>query len=191
MKAAYDLIPTIAKLTGASESRTETYYRRLNEAGLIPRSAGRARENLNATHAVLWILAMLADVPSRCAADTARAYFDLYNPAGERAGPKIVHWLESWIDGSEYLDALEIGVKLGDRDIRTHGARVCIDSAMSRIELDCGDEPRIRIISEDSEGKISEEIYGPQDRPWMDRGIRKTYTIPGNVLFRLSRALFS
>lgn len=82
MMAAYDLIPIMAKLLDCTEANAETVYRRLNEAELAPRSAGRARAMLNSRHVGHWTFAILADVPSRAAAEAAAAYYNLENRVG-------------------------------------------------------------------------------------------------------------
>jgi hypothetical protein len=188
MMPAYDLIPILSKLTRFPESTTETFYRRLNEAGLIPRSAGRSRTLLSVTHVVIWLLAMIADVPSRSAAEAASSYFDLRNHNGTTAGAMLVLWLESMMSAQEIYAS---GEKLDEADPRAFAVILAIHAATSRLEIDCGGgAPRIRIVADlDGKGDVAEVIYGSQKRPWQDGSIRKTYVVPGRVLLELSEAL--
>ncbi|WP_271673191.1 hypothetical protein [Bradyrhizobium sp. CCBAU 51627] len=181
--AAYDLIPLLAVLFGLSESYVETIYRRLNEAGVIPRSAGRARELLDSRHIALWTFALLADVPSRAAADAAVTYFNLRNSVGVKAGTTFARWLDSFGGAKEVLTAQsDDSAHMLDLQIALHASR-------SRLELDCGASPRIRIVADATDGLQAESIYGPQDRPWKDDNVRKTFSLPGNIIQRLGVAL--
>jgi hypothetical protein len=189
MLPAYDLIPILARLTGQSESTVETFYRRLNEAELIPRSAGRSRTPIFARHVVIWLLAILADVPSRSAADAARQYFDLRNRVGTTtAGAMLTLFIESL---GNTMDCVNGGMPLDEDYPRGIELLTALHASRSRVEIDCGSEPRIRIIADlNGEGDVAEILYGPQDRPWTDDSVRKSYTVPGSVFVEIAKALY-
>lgn len=68
---------------------------------------------------------------------------------------------------------------------------MALHASRSRVEIDCGNEPRIRIIADlNGKGDVAEVLYGPQGRPWEDDTVRKSHTVPGRVFVEIAKALY-
>jgi hypothetical protein len=108
------------------------------------------------------LLALLADVQIKDAANTACAYYSLADEYGNKIGDVLVNILNSF---RSFNDTVALAYK-------------------SRVEVDCN-APRVCIISETAEGSI-ETLYGLRDKQWSDVRVRRSMTISGKVLFELA-----
>jgi hypothetical protein len=161
--AASDLIRNLPGKTGLTESTVRGIYRKLNETGLLPSSQGAAIAKLNTRHAVLLLLALLADVPAKDASAAACAYYALADEHGNTIGDVLTNMLDSF---RSVNPAASLAYK-------------------SRVELDCN-TPRVRIVSECDDGSNIETLYGLHTKPWSDVRVRRSMTVSGKVLFDLA-----
>lgn len=162
---ASELIQNLPALTGLPTAKVSGHYRKLIEAGCLPISRGSTIEKLTTYHAVMLLLALLADVPPKNAAAAACAYYSLADENGNKVGDVLTNMIDSfrWINDS---------------------AKVAI---RSRVDVDCF-APRVCIISECTEGSL-ETLYGIRDKQWSDVRVRRSMTISGKVLFDLAMGI--
>jgi hypothetical protein len=163
--AARDLVSKMARITALPEPTINQPKRRLIEARLIPASCGANIAELETEHAVLLLLAVLADVPAKDAASTAIHYFHMHDDEGNKLGDTLTNLLNRF-------------------------KSPCVEAALAyrtRLEIDCG-YPRALLSIETTSGQ-HEVYFGVQNRPWSDIKVRKATTISGKCLFEIGAAL--
>lgn len=168
-----ELVDAFASTLDASAGRFETLARRLQEAGMLPKSEGGShRPRVDINDAVLLLVAHLCGAEGGKVAAASRSIINYTSDSDTSAGEMIAGMLTALVR----LD--ELG-----------GAVV-----KSSVSIADGSRPAVIIrMAQPSDGAEPLELtYTPDAeewRPWQASGLFRTHVLPGVLMFRVARAL--
>lgn len=171
-----DLCGALAGVTGESVGRFTTLARRLQDEGFIPKGSGGSNAPAaNCSHAVMLLLAQASGEPLHHVADAVNRLADYANKEGETELLAL----------SFITDLLAALVHVDDIPSRT---KLAFSSSITVVG---GDRPAIlvRIVTDEEPLEIAFTENGDEYRPHKGETLAPACTIPGNVLFRVARAI--
>lgn len=173
-----DAVSILADTTGASHGRFETVARRLQEAGMLPKSEGGSnRPTIKIEHAIMILLGHLSGASYGDVSATV-ARLVTYQNESEHGEGDALKFITRMLSA---LVALDTGLK----------GKFAYHSAISVVS---GDRPAIVIrisTNDDDPLELAFTPGGEQWQPHLCGDIVETRTLPGRVLFRISHAIRS
>jgi hypothetical protein len=176
MATASQIMRIVADRTDTPFGTIRNIARRLIESGVWPAGTGGYVPQLQSKHVVQLLFALLADGHAKDAARNASEYYDLeLADTAEEVCPlgTAGEWVTRLFDMFGSLER--------------HDVESASFAYRHQIEVVC-DSPAVRVTMGCNDGTI-EYGYLPRggtNRPWQDKRVRRSMTLPGAVLMRIA-----
>lgn len=181
MRSIAEMAAIVARHTGLPAGRVRNVTRKLQDAGILPRSAGgRNAPAAEAEHAVALIVGLLTDVPLHSVAPAVILTLDYYR--SETATEPV-------LAAGDTLARMLVALANLDTSRVTELQKFSFHSSVSVVS---GDAPAVVIRTGNADGEPTEMAFTADGRTWHpERKARfaKSLTLSGTALFRIANEL--